>query len=107
MFEVISARSATSVAKLPIVMTQYIYMNWWHEDEGKVLNLVIPLFIKERIKWFFVLKSESPNYIFLSIKEKTKPTQLTRAGIVRTEKNGSPNHPYQKPCRTGGESQRK
>merc|ERR1712129_111621 len=25
---------------------------------------VIPLFIKERMKWFFVLKSDSPNYFF-------------------------------------------
>jgi len=39
---------------------------WWHE--GKVLNLVIPLFIKERMKWFFVfssfVKGDSPNYFF-------------------------------------------
>jgi len=38
--------------------------NWWHEDEGNVLNLVIPLSIKERMKWFFVLKSDRPKYFF-------------------------------------------
>jgi len=38
--------------------------NWWHKDEGKVLNLVIPLFVKKKMKWFFVLKSDIPKYFF-------------------------------------------
>merc|ERR1712129_183042 len=33
---------------------------WWYEDEGKVLNLVIPLFIKKRLKWFSVLNKMNP-----------------------------------------------
>ena len=46
--------------RLPWMMLR----QWWCEENGNLLNINIPLCMKERMKWFFVLKTDNPRYFF-------------------------------------------